>query len=159
MNTLLSMGWLGKSILGAICSIPLILIFNFFSKNYGVKPEVIISLHCLGIFLGILSASYLGLSNTSPKDFCSPIVPVICIVVFGLLLGSITNIFLAQAISSAPNPALPFAIGGIATVSAYLLAPVLAFLLPNFFSATEFNFLNFLGILLIVAGLGLIMYK
>ena len=159
MNTLLSMGWLGKSVLGAICSIPLILVFNFFTKNYGIKPEVVMSLHCLGIFLGIALASYFGLSGASVKDFYNPIIPAISIVVLGSLIGATTNILLAQAISSAPNPALPFAIGGIATVSAYLLAPLLAFLLPDFFSAAEFNWLNFLGILLIVAGLGLIMYK
>ena len=86
MNFLTDLGWLGKSIIGMVCIIPLMLMFNFFGKNYGVKSEALMFGWFLGVAIGIaVSVWKFKIFNVS--DLYTPFLPVLCIVLIGILIG------------------------------------------------------------------------
>jgi len=158
MNFLTDLGWLGKSIIGMVCIIPLMLMFNFFGKNYGVKSEALMFGWFLGVAIGIaVSVWKFKIFNVS--DLYTPFLPVLCIVLIGILIGTPANIMIAQAVPKAPNPALPFTIINASGAFAYMLAPAMAIIFPRYFDKMQFSIVNFLGVAMVVLGMGLVMYR
>ena len=158
MNFLINLGWLGKSITGMICIIPLMLMFNFFGKNYGVKPEALMFGWFLGTAIGI-AISVWKFSIFDVNSLYTPFIPVLCIIFLGIFIGTPANIMIAQAVPEAPNPSLPFAIINTGSAFAYVLAPLMAIILPRHFDKMQFNLINFFGLVIIAIGIGLVMYR
>lgn len=158
MNFLMNLGWLGKSVTAMICIIPLMLMFNFFGKNYGVKPESLMCSWFIGVAIGI-AVSVWRFEVFNSVDLYTPLIPLLIVVLLGILIGTPANILLAHAVPKAPNPALPFTIVNIGSVLAYMLAPAMAILLPRYFDKIQFSLINLVGILMVAIGMGLVMYR
>jgi hypothetical protein len=155
MELFMNMGWLGKSFTGMVCLVPVMLMFNFFGKNFDMRPEALMCAWMVGVSIGIMSAlklNVLQLGNT-------PIIPIVVVVLLGIVVGTPANVLLAQAIPTAPNPALPFTVVNSGSVVAYILAPALAIMLPRYFDPMSFNWPQLLGVTMVIGGLGLFMFR
>lgn len=153
------LGWLGKAIVAMLCFVPFIFAFNFFSKNYGMKPEVLMVCWYIGVSIGIyLSVLLNWIPNIETKDF-SLNMPVLYIILAGIVIGTPMNILIGQSALQAPNPGLPFTIINSGSVLAYMFAPVISILLPQYFEKMTFNWYQFGGIGLIVVGIGIVTLK
>jgi len=161
MQILAEFGWFGKSMTAMISIVPLMVLFNFFGK-YGLKPEAIIFGWFFGVIVGIVLTSFgMGLIKVDgllPSDL-APTVPMLVMIFLGVTVGSVANMLLGQAIPISPNPALPFAIVGLASALAYVAAPIAAMTLPRYFDSVHFGWVNFVGMILLALSVGLIMYK
>jgi len=158
MNFLINLDWLSKSLVVMVCMIPLVIMFNFFGKNYGVRPEALTFAWVIGVGIGVAFSVY-SLDMFDTKILYTPLIPLLVIVLLGIVFGTPVNILLVQAVPQAPNPALPFTIMNIGSVGAYLLAPALAILLPKYFDSMSFNWVNLTGVSMVAIGLGLVMYQ
>ena len=158
MNILMNLSWLGKSVMAMFCILPMMLAFNFFGKNYGVKPEAVMFAWFAGIIIGIVFSSF-RYEFFEVKNLYTPLLPILFILLLGIVIGTPGNILLAYATTGAPNPALPFTIVNSGSAIAYMLAAGLAVLLPQYFDKMEFSLINIAGIAMVVFGMGLLMYK
>jgi hypothetical protein len=161
MDFISNMGWLGKTLVATVSLIPVMIFFNTFVKQ-GMKPEVVIFTWmagtAIGIFLTPLGLSFLEVKDLTIFDFSLNRLMAL-LLLLAIVFGSVGNIMLGQAIPLSPNPALPFAIAGLASVIAYVLCPVLAIFLPKFFPSVSFNWINLLGLIGISISVAMIMYK
>jgi hypothetical protein len=156
MNYLMSLHWLHKSIL--VCGFLIIfnLIFPIFAKN-NVRPEVVLCYWYLGAIIGI-SLSFWKLEMFEVKDLYTPAIPLLIIFVIGVIIGTPANILFGQAMAdpSCPNPGIAFTIMNSAGAFAYIIGPALAMALPKVFDKMKFVPTDFLGLVLIVSGIGII---
>jgi len=161
MNLLSNMGWLGKSVTAMVSIIPIMLFFNTFSK-FGMKPEVTTFTWFIGVAIGILliptGISPLKVEGLVVSDFAIT-KPMLIMLFLGITFGSVANILLFQAVPISPNPALPFAILGLASVIAYVLCPVAGVLLPKLFPPVSLNWVNLSGLVLLAMAVAMVMYK
>lgn len=139
------------------CIVPFMLVFSFFAKNYGLRSEIIILCWQFGTVVGI------GLwgwkTNTFNSQQMQLLLPMLIVFALGVILGTPGNVLLSQAVPISPNPALPFTIINAASALVYILAIFLAFVLPRHFKAAHFTWSHFVGIMLVITGLSLMMYK
>ncbi len=77
----------------------------------------------------------------------------------GFLLGGPLNALMGQSLNESPNPGLASAITSTGPALACLAIVLLASVTPKHFSGYEFTWMNFMGILCTMGGVGLIMYR
>ena len=147
-------GWLGKSLIAMTALVPFLLLLNFFGKNYGIRPETATLAWFTGSAIGICV-----FSGTRSDEILGSFLPILTIVMLGIAVGAPMNILVAQAVPAAPNPALPFTIVNAASAVVYVLAPLLAIILPRYFDPMQFDAVQLGGIALVVVGLGLVAYR
>lgn len=146
------MSWFGQSIVATIFLIPAFLAIGFFEKNYHVKPSVFLIWYVLGV--GMASAFF---GPAKATELFPSLRFTGAIVFIGLTAGGIANVLLYQAVAHAPNPGLPVVISnGGASMGVFLVAALLAYLLPTYFNPVKVDFQSFLGIVLTVMGISLI---
>lgn len=137
---------------------PLPILLTFFGKQYGMRSEGFLLAWIVGA-----SGAFIFLASISEtmemKELVNPLLPFLCVILFGAILGGVGNILLAQSIGEAPNPGLPWAIFTINTPLAYLLAYALGKIFPVMFPVFEFNWINFAGIIVLGIGLVMVMYR
>ena len=161
MDLFSNFGWFGKSIISMFCFLPLLLLFNVFNKM-GVKPEAIVFGWGMGIIFGILlTATGVGVVRVENLTLSNltPTLLMLVLVFLGGIFGTTANILWGQAMILAPNPALPFAIGGMASVIGYMITPLANKLYPKYFDPVSFCWVNLLGIIMLVIAIALVMYK
>ncbi len=141
---------------GLVFSLPILLIF--FGKQYGMRSEVFLLAWIVGVSVAFIFLT--AISETMEIiELVNPFVPFLCVVLFGVILGGVSNILIAQSIAQAPNPGLPWAIFSISTPLAYLLAYALGKVSPTMFPVFEFNWVNFAGVIVLGIGLIMVMYQ
>jgi hypothetical protein len=153
----MGMGWLTKALIGMVFILPFMLVMPFMKKNFDVNPVIVILSWQIGVCIG------LALWNMKSGVFASQggniLVPILFVIALAMTFGTAGNVLLSQSVVEAPNPALPFAIFNVAAAVVYVLAIVLAIFLPKYFEAGSFSWSQMSGIVLVIGGLGLIMYK
>ena len=162
MEGLFSMGWLGKSLFALFVFCLFMLSPGFLQKNFNVRTEVFFAYWGLGYSLGLFLFTWIFRTNqVMPRisDFAPCWWIILVILLLSMTLGTLANLLMAQAISSAPNPGLPFTIINASGSLVYLFAFVAAAVLPKYFEVGKFSLVNFVGILLVIIGLGLTMFK
>ncbi|MDH3347200.1 MAG: hypothetical protein OEM02_03755 [Desulfobulbaceae bacterium] len=161
MDLLNGLGWLGKSIIATLLATPFIVFWSVFVKT-GAKPEAMICTWFTGCIIGILlialKVGFVRVGDLSIKDFL-PTIPLLIILVMGILLGAYANVLLSQAMSSAPNSALPFALFGLSSAVAFILSPVVSAAFPKLFYSANFSWVNFLGLVLLAVAVSMIVYQ
>ncbi len=147
----MKMNWLIQSSL----SVPLLMIawlsIRFFQKNLGVPAPVFLFWYLVGgaIIVG-LYVRWVGESLAPSWGM------VAALLVIGLTLCGVINLLTFTAAANAPNPGLPVAIQNTTSICTFLMAILLAWLVPAYFTATPFGWKDFAGIVFVVIGASLI---
>ncbi len=151
------MSWIGKSVIALFCFVPIMIGIPFFERHFKVHPQVNAVWYFAATAVGIFGASvFSGMTRVQDFGFRWSVAAVALI---GLVLGTALNGLVFQAASEAPSPALPFAVVNSATAVTFLVALVLAKVLPEYFTAPDFSARHFAGILLTAAGVILLSTK
>lgn len=149
--------WIWKSIIALIVIIPTWLSIGYFEKKYHIKAEVNMVWYFTGMTIGsTLAILYFNLAQ--PSDFKLSI-PKLSILLMGLTLGAAANTLLFGSIPQAPNPGLPIGIVNTSSVFVFLISVALAKFIPEYFPLAKIDAWQLLGILLTIAGIGLITLK
>lgn len=150
--------WVTKTFIAMVFIAPLTILIVFMKYKFEVSGESFLLAWFTGV--GVAFVLFVAASSTmSPRELIQPFMPFLFVVVLGIVFGGVANVFLAQSILAAPNPGLPWAIFSINTPISYLLAYVCARVFANHFPPMEFNWINLGGIIIIVAGLVMVMYR
>jgi len=152
-----SLSWIEKSLIATFCLVPILLTVGFLGKNYQVRAEVTMLWYFFGILIGALVIMW-RLNIINGSDLV-PTFPLLLVALMGVVFGAISNIFLFQAISVAPNPGLPIAFVNTASVIVFVFAPLLATVLPVYFNQVRFDLYHLLGIVLTITGITIIALK
>lgn len=139
------------SVIGTICIVPSWLGIGFFERNYHVRPEVFM----IWYFFGVIMGTGCVLITHGISIIPAP-APWLQIVALGLTFGVAANMMLFAATSIAPNPGLPSAIAGFASVLVLFLSVGLHWLLPHYFNNVHVDIYHLLGMILAVIGVTLI---
>src|SRR3989339_301022 len=109
----------------------------------------------------ILVQFFWKFNNFQIEDLYHPLIPLLIVIFLGFFVGTLANVLYSQVLtdSTCPNLALPLTIMNSYGAWAYILAPMLAIALPRYFNKMVFTPINFLGIILVVIGMVLLMYK
>lgn len=160
-NYLFSMPWLIKTILSVFFIVPLVVAAEFFKSNYGARFEGVLFAWVLGIVLGVFWLSFRKIGGMELKNFIHPFWPLFFVFLAAFFLGTLANALVVSAMfdQNVTNAALPYAIFMSNSAVAYLTTAGLAIVLPRFFRQVEFSGLNFLGILFVVVGMGMLIWK
>lgn len=153
-----SMGWISKSLVLAFGFALFPFLITSFSQK-GIKPEVTMSWYTLGMPIGLFILSCCGgggLVTENHKDFFASPWLLTLALFFGTTIGVVLNTFYGQAMQSAPNPALAFAVINSSIVIIYILAPVFHKIFPKVFPAATVNWTSAGGIILTLAGVVLV---
>ena len=143
--------WLSQSIMSMLCLIPAWLAVGFFDRNYQVKPEIFLIWYLLGT---VIACTFFG---GSPLDAMVPSGKLVGAILFiGFTIGAIANILLFRAVAGAPNPGLPVAITGAASVGVFIVAALLSRCAPGYFDSVKTDGWSLLGVILTIAGTSLI---
>ena len=161
VNSIMNLGWLTKSFIVLICFLPFPFLFSFFGKGWGMKSESLIFAWNVGAILGMGIISFGKFNNFQMEDLYHPLIPLLIVVSLGFSVGTLANILYSQVLTdpNCPNLALPLAIMNSYGAWAYILAPMLAIALPKYFNKMVFTPINFIGIILVIIGMILLMYK
>ena len=151
----MELSWLTKSIVATFCLAPIILASSFFSGNYNVRPETTIIWYFIGIVLGAIPyALYTKL--LTPQELLPQTTILLIILLMGITLGTASNLFIFQALATAPNPSLPMAISNAITPIVLITSIVLSVFLPQYFGAVKIDWLHCVGILFVISGVTII---
>lgn len=150
--------WVAKTLVAVAFMAPLTTLVVFFNKRFGMSSEAFFFAWTAGVSLAFISFAEAS-SVISTKDLIKPILPFIFILIAGAVFGGVANVFLAQSIPAAPNPGLPWAVFGVSTPLAYLFVYWASKLFPGSFPAVEFSWINFAGIIAVMIGLALVLYR
>lgn len=131
--------------------IPAWLAIGFFGKNFQVGPEVFLVWYFMGA--AIMSACF-GAPSFGALVPSWKIVGAILLV--GLTVGGIANMFLFRAVAGAPNPGLPVALANVASIGVFLMSILLARWLPAYFNSVKFDAWSAVGVVLTIAGASII---
>ena len=154
---IVGMSWLTKALVAMVFMVPFMLSMSFFQKNYGMSGDMSILMWQLGVCIGLI---VLGLKSGSYVEQGSRVIfPAIIVLLMGITIGTAGNYLLADSVISAPNPALPFTIINAASAFVYPLAVFLAWRMPKYFEASSFQWPQLAGIIMVIGGLALLMYK
>lgn len=151
LNTMMT-GWVAKSLIATVMSVPFLLVAGVFGRVFKIAPESMIFYWLAGSMTGI--AIYLRV--TGKADLLVPNKQLITVAVMGLIMGSSANILLFQAIVASPNPGIPMTILGSNSAIVFILGPLLAIMLPRYFQYMKFDIIYMLGILLTITGVGIL---
>lgn len=147
---MVSLGWLGKSIIAMLCFIPFGLAANIFAKHFNAKPEAMIFLWQLGSVVGM--SIWFNLSGEK-TGIMSPNGPLIFMLVLGLVCGTIGNVFITQAMTMYKNPGVPCAVVGSNSITMTVIGPLLALLIPTYCQHMKFDWRDMISVLLIVVAI------
>ena len=153
-----SWSWFAKSLVAVGLMAPLAALMVFFNKRFGMSGEAFLFAWVIGVALAFICFAEMS-STISTRELVKPLVPFLVVLVIGMILGGLANVFLAQAIPVAPNPALPLAIFSVNVPAAYLLSYWMGKVSPANFPPIEFSFVNFGGTIVLGFGLAMVMYK
>ncbi len=146
--------WFLQSVIAMILVVPAWLSITFYKKNFHVSAEIFLVWYFGAAAVGIVI--FKAFSGVSLIEFFPAPSLVIGMLLIGLTLGAAANALLFSAVSVAPNPGLPIAISGTASVCVFLVSVVLGSFLPKYFSEVRFDWQAFVGVLLVVSGIALI---
>ena len=153
MEWLFQANWLVKSIVAMVWITPAWLLIGFASKHFGMKPEITFIWYVLGMLVGSpFLLPYLNISFGELK----PTIAAIIVVIFGIVIGALTNMLVFGAVNAAPNPGLPVAIVNASSILVFVFSALLAILLPKYFNLVRFDVYHLVGILLTMIGIGII---
>ncbi|MDZ7611557.1 MAG: hypothetical protein U5L10_02235 [Candidatus Moranbacteria bacterium] len=145
------MDWFVKSIVAMFLMAPFFILTNAFGR-LGYRPETMMFYWLLAVAIGIAAwMAYNGEARALLPDKCMS-----TIFILGLVCGAVANILLIQAIVESFNPGLPVAIVGANSLVVFLVTPILAIIIPQYFQHVGFNWTAFIGIVMTVTGIGLI---
>ena len=152
---MINIGWLEKCLIAMIIFVIFYLSANSIGRQFNTKPESIMAYYLIGSSMGIV----IWLITSGQAEILKIAKPLIVIGLLGLILGTIANIYLIQAVIEANNPGLPSTIIGLCGVFVYIIGSLLAVILPKYFGHIKFDWLHLVGVLLIFAGIGIISIK
>ena len=151
----MELSWLSKAIMATFCFAPIMLASSFFSGNYNIRPETTIIWYSVGIVLGAVPyALYTKL--LTPQELMPQTTLLLILLFMGITLGTISNLFIFQALATAPNPSLPMAITNAVTPLVLITSIILSVFLPQYFGAVKIDWIHCIGILLVVSGVSII---
>jgi len=138
-----------------LCFAPFFICLGAAKKNYNINPELAFLLYLFAVSIGLFIYSY---SNSVFKNLhldSKTIIAMLVLFLAGLIMGTMANVFMAQATVEAPNPGLPPAIVNSFSIIVFL-GSFLAFkLFPGFFPEANFTITKIIGIAVAIAGLTL----
>lgn len=142
------MHWTTQSIVAMILLVPFFLLVPTLNKHFGMPSETGMLMWFLGTVIGIVVWSI----ATNQTEILSVKAPALAVLAAGLIFGTGANILLGQAIVKAPNPGFPIAIvnGNVAII--IILAPILAYFVPQFFDAEKVTLLRGAGVVSVLSG-------
>ena len=146
--------WVAQSFLAMLLLCPAWLAIAFFKRNLDIDGKVFLLWYFTGSIIGGL-ASQLSLGATF-ATLAPSAETVVAMLFVGIFFGAAANSLLFDAVSSAPNAGLPVALANAASVLVFLASLALAAFLPRYFDGGRFVMKDLLGIILTVAGVGLI---
>ncbi|MCH8888968.1 hypothetical protein IID26_00895, partial [Patescibacteria group bacterium] len=136
------MHWTTKSIIAMFLLVPFFLLIPTLSKHFGLRSETGMLMWFFGTVVGIVVWSL----YTNQLEILSIKAPALLVLLMGIVFGAAANILLGQSMVVAPNPGFPIAIisGNIAII--IILAPILAYFIPQFFDVEKITFLRGAGV-------------
>jgi hypothetical protein len=153
----MSIGWFGKSLIAAVLFVVPFISVGFFSRNFSLKPEVILVWYGIGLAFGCFSGTIVF--KIVKLSELSPTIPLVMVAMVGIFFSAIPNILLYQSLAVAPNPGLPMAVINISAILTFFVTIALANFLPKWFVAAKFDWVHIAGIILIILGASLISLK
>ena len=154
--------WQVKAFIAMLVILPIMVLMPILQKNFGLKPESFFIAWFMGCFVSFVTMAMY--TSVPSKEYFSPLWLVGLVFLLAFILGGPGNILLVQsmnmdAIKPPPNPALPFAIVGLASTLAYVLGSLGGKVFPSVFPTVQFSMVNIIGLLLIAAGTAAVMYQ
>jgi drug/metabolite transporter (DMT)-like permease len=143
--------WLVQSFTAVMFLIPPWVAIGFFARNYQIKPEVFLIWYFLGV--AAMSAIFGGVPLTQVAPSWK-VVGVILLI--GLTVGGFANMLLFRAVAGAPNPGLPVALSNVASVGVFVVAGLLAWIMPQYFDKVKMDIWSLAGIALVIVGAAII---
>lgn len=153
-----SWSWVVKTLVAVGLMAPLATLMVFFNKRFGLSGEAFFFAWIIGVAVAFICFAEMS-STLTTRNLVKPLLPFLMVLIMGVMLGGVANVFLAQAIPAASNPGLPWAIFSINTPIAYLLSYWMSKVSPANFPVVEFSWINFGGIIFLGVGLAMVMYK
>lgn len=147
------MHWFTAALLAMIGIAPVFLLTGVAQQHFGVPSAVTAILWFGSASIGMIG--WLVISGNGSEIAVVSNVRIL-IVLAGITIGATSNILLFYSMTVAPNPGLTAAVLNVNALVAFLAAPVLAVLVPQFFPEWQFSWTDIFGILLVVTGLGII---
>lgn len=152
------MGWMGRAIIGMFAIVPSWMGVDFFQKNFSIRGEMMMVWYFAGVVMGSsVLMRMMGMATTG--DFL-PSRGKLLIMALGLTCGAIANLLIFGATGLAAmlgkNPALVVIITNMASVVVFFLSVALSYVAPAYVSQIKFSLFDFIGVLTIIAGMGMI---
>lgn len=152
--------WFNQSLIATALVTPCWLAIAFFDRNFGVKPNIFIIWYFAGIALSTALWTVItktnGISQLIPSNLA-----VISVILVGMTLGTVANLLLFTAITTAPNPSFPSVIangGGGALV--FVFAVILGEIAPRYFGKSDINWMpTVIGLTLVISGTWVLAYS
>lgn len=157
-ETLLQMSWINKSIITAVLFGAFPFLITSLAQK-GMKPEVTLAWWFGSISVGMYTLSAFGgggLVTDNFREFFAMNWSVMIVISLGATCGVVLSTFYGQAMHSAPNPALAYAVINSSVLFTYVLAPLLFKFFPKIFQPASISSMGLVGIILTVIGMILI---
>ena len=154
--------WQLKSFITMVTALPIIIGMPILQSRYGLRSESFFMVWFIGVSVSFVVAG--SVSTTPISDYFTPLWLIFCVFISAMILGGLGNILLIQAMSlegvkPPSNPALPFAIIGLASSVAYILSWLCGKVIPTIFPVVKFSLINLTGVVLIAIGATLVIYQ
>lgn len=145
--------WVLQTCIAILFLTPAWLAMPFFANKFGVSGAVFAVWYFAGTAISIAIFAV-------PTGKLVPSYGVVgALVVLGLTIGGVANAYLFNAVSAAPNPGLPVALGNLTGLTTLIAALVLARVMPQHFTADPVSVRAFIGVVLIIIGAACIAVK
>lgn len=146
--------WLVQALIGMALIVPGWIAIPFFNRNFGIASDIFLTWYLLGGAIGAIAFTRLPITSFFPSTGI-----ISAIVLLGILLCGLANLFIFRSVAAAPNPGLAVAIVNAASVIVFFFTAVLAKLSPRFFDPVRIDATSLLGTILTVIGATLIAVK
>lgn len=146
--------WLAQALIGMALIVPGWIAIPFFNRNFGIATDIFLAWYLLGGVLGTVIFTRLPLVSFFPSTGS-----VSAIILLGILLCGLANLFIFRSVAAAPNPGLAVAIVNAASVIVFFFTAILAKSSPRFFDPVRIDATSLLGTTLTVIGAMLIAFK
>jgi peptidoglycan/LPS O-acetylase OafA/YrhL len=154
MKYFMGLDWFTQSILATIALMLVWPAIGFFKKNFDVSPSVFVVWYFLGV---AIACTFL---RDSPFEVFAPgTYSIVAILAIGLLIGGLANMLAFNAVAVAPNPGIPTALFGVASIGVFFISIICYNIWPTYFDKATFDWQSFIGVTLSLAGVAILAIK
>ncbi|MFC1622597.1 hypothetical protein ACFL1Y_01210 [Patescibacteria group bacterium] len=155
--------WVQKSFMAMVAFTPfMILIRVFANSRYQLNSQFQFMIFFCGTVIGMNWWIFRGDPSivADMPSFKSMLPGILMVLLIGVVLGTISNLMFSQALGTpGVNPGIPLIIMNSGALIVFFLSAAFARVFPILFQQVEFSPLKIVGVVLTIAGLGILSWK